>query len=64
MARRGDWVRFQHDGRLVIGQVEYVRPRQSWEDSDTLVTDAGEIDGQSVLEVRSAKKRAVSLEDR
>lgn len=53
--RPGDWVRFQRDGRLVIGLVEYLLPRKSWEAFDRVITDAGEVRADSVLEVRHAE---------
>ena len=34
--RRGDWVRFYQNARLVIGVVMYIRPREAWEESDEL----------------------------
>lgn len=40
--RPGDWVRFYRNGVMVIGEVRYVTTRQSWEESNTLSTDAGQ----------------------
>jgi hypothetical protein len=48
----GDWVRFFHNGRLVIGVVQYLRPRSSWQSHDTAITDAGEVSVNYILEAR------------
>lgn len=55
MARKGDWVRFQREGRLVIGEVTYVREDHIGRKS--LVTDVGEVSVESVLETRTVKRR-------
>ena len=55
---RGTWVRFQRDGRLVIGQVEYgVRLVSGWME---YLTDVGTVRGDRVLE---ARLRAVDAGD-
>jgi hypothetical protein len=47
---RGTWVRFQRDGRFVIGQIEYVRRSiTGWQE---YVTDAGAVREDCVLEAR------------
>lgn len=48
----GDWVKFQRGYGLVIGQVEYVRKRIAV--CDELVTDAGSVSKDQVLEIRRA----------
>jgi hypothetical protein len=48
----GAWVRFYQGGKIVIGVVNYVTPRNSWERSETLDTDIGPIKADRVLEVR------------
>lgn len=50
--RVGDWVRFYRSGQMVIGEVRYIIPRQPWERSGTLATDAGTVAADAVLEVR------------
>jgi hypothetical protein len=49
----GDWIRFYTDGRLVIGVVQYVRPRSSWQRCDTVCTDVGAISADRILETRT-----------
>jgi hypothetical protein len=50
--RKGDWVRFQSNGRLVVAQVEYVRPLTSWDRSSEIVTTEGAISRGAILESR------------
>lgn len=52
----GDWVRFYRDRKLVIGSVQYVsRPKPGFSDYD-VQTDQGEVNSDSILEVRSEEK--------
>lgn len=46
----GDWVRFMQDGRLVIGKVEYIKSKLL---KPEYFTDAGVVDFDRILEVRS-----------
>jgi hypothetical protein len=48
----GDWVRFMRDGRLVIGIVQYVKPRSTSQWKDVVVTEVGPVDIDQVLEIR------------
>jgi hypothetical protein len=50
--RIGDWVRFYQGGKLVIGVVQYLPPREAWEASATAVTDIGAVHFNNILEVR------------
>ncbi len=52
----GDWVRFMSGGKLVIGQVEYVRQGEALYYKVELVTTHGVMQHDSVLEGRSADK--------
>lgn len=51
----GDWVRFYVNGHLVIGQVEYISKRRSWESWDSICTTEGSVSADYVLEVRRGK---------
>lgn len=51
-AKIGDWVRFYRNGVLVIGEVRYLVKRETWERSDTLQADVGEVQAEDVLELR------------
>jgi len=49
----GDWIRYQHLGRLVVGVVEYIRPRDEWDSTPTPWTvETGAVSTDSILEVR------------
>ncbi len=54
--KTGDWVRFLAQGKLVIGQVQYIREHDSLSYKIELVTDQGTVLHDSVLEARSAEK--------
>ena len=49
--RKGDWVRFQSQGKLTIGCVEYVEEPVIGSDC-VLITDSGSIHQSGVLEYR------------
>lgn len=51
--RKGDWVAFVQGGGLVIGQVEYIPKRESWERYNRLITTVGTVSEEYVLEVRT-----------
>ena len=53
----GDWVRFQRNGGLVIGIIEYVVP--DCHGGAEYVTDQGTLDQDSVLERRSVTKKEI-----
>lgn len=49
----GDWICFQHGGRLVIDSVVYFKYRASWDSTLVAVTVGhGVVEVQDVLEVR------------
>lgn len=49
----GDWIRFQHGGRLLMGSVVYLRTESSYPHKTYAVTDEyGAILVESVIEVR------------
>jgi hypothetical protein len=49
----GDWVRFQFQGRLVIGKVEYVTPHEKWDTGYDIVTvEYGPIRADRIFEFR------------
>jgi hypothetical protein len=49
----GDWVRFQHGGRLLMGSVVYLRTEQAYPHKTYAVTDEhGAIPVESVIEFR------------
>lgn len=50
----GDWVRFYSAGKLVIGLVEYISPPSLIAHDDTLMTSAGSVNSENVLERRPA----------
>jgi hypothetical protein len=52
----GDWVRFFKDGHCVIGLVEYHAKDFPWKEP-RLITDAGEVRVDAVLEVRHAEAK-------
>ena len=52
--KRGDWVRFMRDGKLVIGVVEYDLGTK-W-GCPRLMTDCGEISDEYVLEMRPRRE--------
>lgn len=54
-AKIGDWVRYHHNGGLVIGVVQYVNMGKSYEADELYDTDLGRTDSDAVLEVRRAK---------
>jgi len=52
--RPGDWVRAFVDGRLVIGDVEYIRwDPYGWQ----AITDVGALSIEQILEARSRRGR-------
>ena len=53
---KGDWISFVRDCRITIGQVEYMPERKSWEREGRIVTTAGEITPEYILEVRKQSK--------
>ncbi len=48
----GDWVRFQRNGILFIGVVEYRRKLEHWPNKIELVTTCGTLYEDDVLECR------------
>jgi len=48
----GCWVRFYRAGKLVIGVVEYLPIKESWEKEPNYYTSEGPITESSILEVR------------
>lgn len=48
----GDWIRFRRGGALVIGQVEYITPRSSWDSTLSYHTELGEVEADGILERR------------
>jgi hypothetical protein len=55
MVEPGDWVRFYQNGRLVIGEVRYVKdPKLPGWDRE-ICTDQGCVDEGCVLETRLGK---------
>lgn len=50
----GDWVRFQWNGKLVIGRVEYLVPRHGWDSTTVYQTEFGKIALDDILELRAA----------
>lgn len=50
--KEGDWVRFYQSGRLVIGEVRYVKEREPWAKPVTVCTDLGCVSADYVIEVR------------
>lgn len=49
----GQWVRFTHQGALVIGVVQHIRRASSWyRDKFVYVTDQGDVTESHVLEAR------------
>ena len=50
--KEGDWVRFMYSCRLVIGVIQYVKDRRSFDADYRYVTDVGEVHEKSVLECR------------
>lgn len=55
--QRGDWVRWQRNGELVIGKVEYAK--YEW-GHEIAVTDKGTVRSDAVLEIRRAGGYTVS----
>jgi len=54
--KKGDWVRFQRDARLVIAEVFYVMDsRYATQGRWVAVTDHGEVCESGTLEIREAK---------
>lgn len=51
----GDWVRFYEAGRIVIGEVRYIRTRTGG--YVDLLTDVGSVSADMVLEMRRAESR-------
>ena len=49
----GDWVRFYHGGRLVIGVVQYLEPAPLLKHLQEIMTDAGSVNARYILEVRA-----------
>lgn len=52
MIQKGDWVRFQRDGKLVIGIVQYSLDEARYAEYQTVITDIGNVYESSILEVR------------
>jgi hypothetical protein len=50
--KKGDWVRFMQDGKLIIGVVQYLIPASTDVYYDEVVTDAGIVQERHILEVR------------
>jgi hypothetical protein len=50
--RVGDWIRFQQSGRLMVGIVQYLRPRSSWDSTIVYQTDIGVVCRDDILEMR------------
>jgi len=48
----GSWVRFYQEGKMVVGVVQYVLEKQSWEPTYTYLTDLGPFQETAVLEAR------------
>ena len=55
--KAGDWVSFMRNAQIVYGKVEYVRERKAWQRANTLVTTAGEVDADSILELRGPTEK-------
>lgn len=53
----GDWIRFRQNGRLVIGLVEYIGPRASWDSTKIYRTQEGEVCAEQVLERRAPEPK-------
>lgn len=52
----GDWVRFMHNGRLVIDEVAYLVPRASWDSTIEAMTVAhGRVPIAEILERREPR---------
>lgn len=53
-AKPGDWIAFQRESRIVIGEIAYAQERTGgW---TYYVTNAGEVREDFVLEVRAKKE--------
>jgi len=48
----GTWVRFYQNGELIIGIVEYLPQKESWERLPKYHTTAGAVSEDSILEAR------------
>jgi hypothetical protein len=58
----GDWIRFMHDGKLVIDEIAYLVPRAAWDSTIEAVTLAhGQVSLDSVRELRRARQEAAAL---
>lgn len=53
-AKVADWIRFQRDNKLVIGEVKYAQELRAWPWGEEYVTDIGTVREADVLEVRGA----------
>ena len=51
-ARKGDWVRYMVNGRIVIANVEYITRTLTGFD---VYTDWGRVSEESILEIRSSE---------
>lgn len=55
-AHVGDWIRYQRDGRLVVGVVAYICPRAPWDSTPIPWTiEHGPVEPAGIREVRSAE---------
>lgn len=49
----GTWVRFYQSGKMIVGVVQYLAKKESWETDYSYSTDAGVVEESSILEART-----------